>query len=779
MVRTYREARRRAGLARALPLLAAVLAHYQKRVRRLRDERPAETVAARGASEDIRWMGPLDLGRVRHALFAHPDSRIVYRLQAVVPGARLVADCAMHPSAWGRNRSGVEFELTASCPATGWTATRSRLVNPTARWRDRAWRPLAIDLPREVCSELHVTLVTRCAGHSLQAWALWGEPRLEWPRSASDRFRLVRAAASRLRRHGPRAVLAELRDLRQFESTAAAYQRWVADHMLSDADLARARDEARQLSWQPLVSVIVPVYNTDPAWLRAAIASVRDQVYPHWELCLADDCSTRTDTHAVLQEAASDERIRIVRLGRNGGISAASNAALQVARGDLVALLDHDDVLSPVALLEVVKQFNEHPDADVVYSDEDKLDATGKRCDPYFKPDWSPELLLSFMYPCHLMVLRRSIVDQAGGFRSEYDGAQDYDLLLRVSERTEQIRHVPGVLYHWRMADRSTARSGAAKPWAQDAGRRALEAYLRATGRAADVVPGRLPGLFRVRYRIAGTPLVSIVIPTRGITRMVEGTGVDLLTTCLRSLVEKTAYRPIEIVLVVDRGNLAAAAAETLKSVRHRLVEYHSEGPFNFSRKINLGVSASSGAHVLLLNDDIEAIEADWLTAMLEFSQQPQIGAVGAKLYYPDGRLQHVGLLLGVDGVAAHAFHQHPGTSPGYAASNIVIRNCAAVTAACMLTRRDVFDSVGGFDEALAVDFNDVDYCLRVRRQGLRIVYTPYAELYHHESASFGTRTQNAGELAFMRERWGTAVQEDPYYNPFLTRLRPDYSLDV
>jgi GT2 family glycosyltransferase len=334
-------------------------------------------------------------------------------------------------------------------------------------------------------------------------------------------------------------------------------------------------------------------------------------------------------------------------------------------------------------------------------------------------------------------------------------------------------------LYHWRKADRSTARSGAAKPWAQDAGRRALEAHLRATARSAEVVPGRLPGLFRVRHRIAGEPLVSIVIPTRGITRTLEGTGLDLLTTCLRSIIGKTTYRAFEIVLVVDQGQLAPGAAAALEGSTHRIVDYRAPGTFNFSRKINAGVAAAAGSHVLLLNDDIEVIEPEWLTAMLEFSQQEPIGAVGAKLYYPDGRLQHVGLLMGVDGVAAHAFHQHAGTNPGYAASNIVVRNCAAVTAACMLTRRDVFDRVGGFDEALAVDFNDVDYCLRVRREGLRIVYTPYAELYHHESASFGTRTQNADELALMRARWGDAVREDPYYNPHLTRTRPDYSLDV
>ena len=365
---------------------------------------------------------------------------------------------------------------------------------------------------------------------------------------------------------------------------------------------------------------------------RLASESAR-QVYPHWELCLADDQSTRPDTLAVLDELAGDARIRIARLDRNGGISAASNAALRLARGELVAFLDHDDELAAQALFEVVRHFNAHPQADVVYSDEDKLEPEGHRSDPYFKPDWSPELFLSFMYSCHLMTVRRPVVDAVGGFRSEFDSAQDYDLLLRVMARGHRIDHVPGVLYHWRKTEASTALAGAAKPWAADAGRRALEAHLHSTGQAADVVGGPFPGLYRVRHRIAGAPRVSIVIPTRGKTRALGRARGDLLTNCLRSIVERTDYRPIEVVLVSDHP-LPPEAAAVAAHIDHRVVEYRDSGPFNFSRKINIGVRASSGSLILLLNDDIEAIDPGWLSAMVEFGQQPNIGAVGAKLLY-------------------------------------------------------------------------------------------------------------------------------------------------
>jgi glycosyltransferase involved in cell wall biosynthesis len=381
------------------------------------------------------------------------------------------------------------------------------------------------------------------------------------------------------------------------------------------------------------------------------------------------------------------------------------------------------------------------------------------------------------MYTCHLTVARRALVEAAGGFRKGYEGAQDYDLWLRMMQRTDRIAHVPRILYHWRKLPQSTASAGAAKPWAQDAGHLALRDYVARAGIDADVIPGSTPGLFRVRRRIAGRPLVSIVIPTAGRPREVRGRRHDLLAQAVRSIVERTEWPEWEIVVVADAAGLQPSSLEALRGTRHQVLALAADGPFNFSRKINAGVAASQGAHVLLFNDDLEAIDRDWMSAMLEYSQDPAIGAVGAQLLYPDGRLQHVGMLLGVAGVAAHAYHQHPGSTPGYYGSVIGPRNFSAVTAACLMTRRAVFDEAGGFDEAFPIDFNDVDYCLRVRRAGYRVVYTPYARLHHHESASFGARQQDPAGIAEMKRRWPEVIARDPYYNSNLTREFPDYRL--
>jgi glycosyltransferase involved in cell wall biosynthesis len=372
---------------------------------------------------------------------------------------------------------------------------------------------------------------------------------------------------------------------------------------------------------------------------------------------------------------------------------------------------------------------------------------------------------------------RRSLVESIGRFRKGYEGAQDYDLWLRMVERTSRIVHVPRILYHWRKSPQSTASAGAAKPWAQDAGRLALQDHLARTGIDADVVPGAAPGLFRIRRRIKGRPLVSVIIPTAGKARDVRGQPRDLLAQAIRSIAERTAWPEWELVIVADSAGLLDTSIAALRGLRHRVLALPPDGPFNFSRKINAGVAASTGTQVLLVNDDLEAIERDWMTAMLEYSQEPAIGAVGAQLLYPDGRLQHVGMLMGVAGIAAHAYHQHPGTTQGYYGAVIGPRNYSAVTAACLMTRREVFDAAGGFDETFPIDFNDVDYCLRVRRAGYRIVYTPYARLYHHESASFGARQQDPAAAAEMRRRWADVIARDPYYNPNLTRDFPDFRL--
>ena len=626
-----------------------------------------------------------------------------------------------------------------------------------------------------------MSLETRVSpgSHAGHAWALYGEPRFEWRRPEAEVRGSIRTFAQRLRSHGVRGAFALLAHGRSAEEEAAEYTQWVSTHVRSAPDLAALAAEVADLPRQPLISIITPVFNTDARWLRNCIESVRRQVYPHWELCLCDDASVAAGPEEVFRQYANDERVRVVRQPANAGISAASNSAAALARGEYIALLDHDDELTPDALAEVVRYLNAHPDTDLLYSDEDKLDVNGRRCDPAFKPDWSPDLFLHRMYTCHLTVLRKALFDAVGGFRRGYEGAQDYDLLLRIMERTDRIAHLPRVLYHWRKLPESTASAGSAKPWAMDAGRLALEDYARRSGLDAEVLPGGGAGLFRLKRRIKGDPLVSVVIPTAGRLRTVRGTEVDLLAQAIRSITAKTTWPNYELVIVADRSGVPASTARALEGTRHRVIVHDAEGAFNFSRKVNAGVAASAGEHVLLFNDDLDVMDGEWMTAMLEYSQDPAVGAVGAKLLYPDGRLQHVGMILGVNGIAAHAYHQHPGTIPGYMGNTIGPRNYSAVTAACLMTRRTVFDQSGGFDEAFPIDFNDVDFCLKVRRAGYRIVWTPYARLIHHESASFGHRMQDPAGIEAMRRRWGAVLDADPYYNPNLTRNHPDFRIGV
>jgi GT2 family glycosyltransferase len=735
------------------------------------------------SDEAIRWLGPLASGaEVRTALFVQPDAAVHYRADAPREG-RVTAWCTLIPAVWDKNRDGVVFEIEARRERSGSSTVARRLVRPGTRWTHRRWNPLHVELPPGAPDDraILVTLRTRtpAGGNANHAWAAWGDPAVEWS-LGPERTRA--AAASfwrRVRTAGLRDTIRQLRASRTDESRAL-FSAWLEIHTPTPDRLAQMAREQADWPHRPLISVITPVYNTDPMWLHAAVESVRRQAYPNWELCLCDDASTSAATRTALDEiAVSDARIKVTRLAQNGGISVASNAALALAGGEFIVRLDHDDELAPEALFELVRLLNEHPDADVVYSDHDKLEADGSRSEPYFKPDWSPDLFLSYMYLCHMDGARRALVEAAGGFRSEFNGAQDYDLYLRLTERTTRIHHIPAILYHWRKIEGSTAGAGAAKPWALDAGQRALADAVTRRGWNAEVQPGRLPGHYRVRFGTADQPLVSILILTRGGE---PGAGQrDLLAECLGALVRRTTYKNYELVIASDTGRVSNQTAGAVARSRHEIHNYDAPPPFNFSRKTNFAAARARGAHLVLFNDDVEVITPEWIEALLEHSQRPEIGAAGAKLYYPDGRLQHVGMLLGVGAgtIAAHAFHQHPGASTGYFGSTIVTVNMSAVTAALMMTRRDVFDRLGGFNEALPVDFNDVDYCLKARRDGLRIVYTPWAEAYHHESASFGARTQDPDRIAEMRRIWGPEIDRDPYLNVNLSREFPDYRIQL
>jgi glycosyltransferase involved in cell wall biosynthesis len=531
-------------------------------------------------------------------------------------------------------------------------------------------------------------------------------------------------------------------------------------------------EEIRHWPSRPVISVITPVYNVDAKYLRRSIESARSQYYPFWELCLCDDGSTSAETIEELESYRGiDARIKIVRLARNAGIAAASNRAAEISTGDYLAMLDNDDELAPDALYEVVKAIQANPNIDLLYTDEDKIAENGAFEEYYCKPDWSPEHLLSVMYMLHLLVIRKDLFYVVRGFRPEFDGAQDHDLALRASSRAQAIHHVPKILYHWRYVSGSASQNTSAKPKALESGRRALEDYVRARQMDASVEDGLNTGLFRVRHRIHGDPLVSLCI-------VACGGEIDVLDKFLRSIVEKTEYPNYEIV-IVDDGHISEAALRVIAEGPHRRERLPStKEPFNFSKRANFAFGHARGKHLVLLHDDMEVISGEWLEALVEFTQQAAVGVVGAKLLLPDDRIQHAGIILGVNGGAAYAFHGLEAQPVGYNAYTHVVRNYSAVTGACLATRADVIEAIGGFDEQLPVDYNDIDFCLSAIERGYRVVYTPYAKLYHFETTSLQQRTKDPREFGRFQRRWGRFIERDPYYNPNLTRTDVDFSID-
>ena len=536
------------------------------------------------------------------------------------------------------------------------------------------------------------------------------------------------------------------------------YQLWLRAHALTRARIRSIRREATQLSYRPLVSIVMPTYNPDPRWLREAIESVRAQLYENWELCIADDCSSDPAVRAALEDyGKADQRIKVAYLEENRGISAASNRALALANGEFVGLLDHDDELKPDALFEVVRLLNRQPDLDFIYTDEDHRGPDGRLVQPFFKPDWSPDLLLSVNYVPHFAVYRKQLVDKLGGLRSECDLSQDYDLTLRVTERTDRIQHIPLPLYTWRTNPHSASAKLEAKLRAVKAAKRALSEAMQRRGLGAEILEGSIITTYRVRYRIQGQPLVSIIIPTRD--------RVDLLRRCIETVERKSTYANYEIV-IVDNESSEEATLEYLRKSPYRCLAY--PGPFRYAAMMNFAARETAGEHILFLNNDTQIIAPEWIEAMLEHSQRPEVAAVGARLLFPDGRAQHEGVIIGLAGGCAANVDHH-----GYFGLGELIHNCSAVTAACMMTRREVFEQLGGFDVNLGVAFNDVDYCLRAREQRYLIVYTPYADLYHYEGGTRGSGIPEHDER-FFRKRWGNPGEyRDPYYNPNLDLRRP------
>ena len=561
----------------------------------------------------------------------------------------------------------------------------------------------------------------------------------------------------------------------------ASYPNWLARNEV--LDIEAMTQEIATFHYQPKISIAMPVYNVEEKWLRLCIDSILNQVYTNWELCMADDASTDPNVKKILTEYQQlDERIRVVFREQNGHISEATNSALAIATGEFVSLLDNDDELAINAFYEVVKVLNENPELDLIYSDEDKIDMDGNRSDPAFKPDWSPDLLLGTNYISHLGVYRRSILEEIGGFRKGYEGSQDYDLVLRFTEKTtkERITHIPKVLYYWRMLPTSTAVDQGSKGYAFEAGLRAVQDALVRRGINGHATHGAANGLYDVYYDIESEKLVSIIIPTKN--------GYKDVQRCVSSIIEKTTYQNYEIIMA-DNGStdpkMHELYAEFEQQLPGRFFVESIDIPFNFSTINNRAAKKAHGEYLLFLNNDTEVITENWLTLMVSFAQQERIGCVGAKLLYPNNTVQHAGVILGLGGVAGHGHYGYPHGDLGYFGRLAINVNYSAVTAACLLMKKADFDAVGGFEEAFTVAFNDVDLCLKVQALGRDNVWLHEAELYHFESQTRGyddkgkKKKRFEQEKVMMEEKWGPLIENDPFYNPNLTRDIPNFSLRI
>lgn len=521
------------------------------------------------------------------------------------------------------------------------------------------------------------------------------------------------------------------------------------------------------------ISVLTPVYNPPPDVLLATIESVRTQTFADWELCLVDDCSTDATIASLLDDAArSDARIKVLHRTENGGITAASADALAMATGEFVALLDHDDLLHDGALEAVALIADQHPNLDYSYSDEAHLSPEGNVVTPFYKPDWSPERFRSQNYCTHFSVLRRSLVNEVGGFRAGFDGSQDYDLILRVTEKARYIHHFQWIMYLWRQLPTSVAGDRNAKPYAYESGRRALQEHADRLGIAATVEMQEPLGTYRFRRHATSTPRVSIIIPTRGTSSLVWGVQRNLVVETVQSVLDKETYPDLEFIIVADTVTPPAVISglEHLLGERLKVVWYDRK--FNFSEKCNLGAAHATGQLLLMLNDDMQVITPDFLSTLVPIAQDQCVGMVGAKLYFADGTLQHAGHVY--NGDPYHAMFRWGGDELGPSGLLVVQRECIGVTAACALMRAEVFDEIGGFTPLLHSNFNDVDFSMKIRGAGYRIVWTPYVEMYHFESQT-RVPTPTEYEHLVIRHRWSDKLYGDPYYNPNLAPFRDDW----
>ena len=578
-----------------------------------------------------------------------------------------------------------------------------------------------------------------------------------------------------LKHYGPKEFWIRLHE--RFEPEEVPYGPWYEAYIPDEETLETQRKH--KFDYKPLISIAVPAYQTPVEFLKQMIESLISQTYSEWELCIANASPDNEEMQKVLADySARDSRVRFCNLKENLGIAENTNQAFAMAKGEFMGLLDHDDLLAPNALYEIVKALQDHPEADALYTDEDKVTTElDEHFQPHLKPDFNLDLLRSNNYICHFFVVRRSIVEKAGGFRKEVDGAQDYDFIFRCTENAREVLHVPEILYHWRTHKASNADNPASKMYAFEAGKRAIEANLERTGTKGIVSHTRDLGFHRVKYPVQGNPLVSVIIPNKD--------EKETLQTCLEMLEKNTSYQNFEIIIIENNSTtdeIFKYYKELSKDPRIHLLRWGKE--FNYSAINNFGVAHAKGEYLLFLNNDVKAINPDWMEEMLGVCQRPEVGGVGAKLIYPDNTIQHAGCVIGMGGIAGHMFVDMPADRTGYLHKASLLQDMSAVTAACLMMKKNVFEEAGGFTEDLAVAFNDVDLCLKVRKNDHLIVYDPYARLYHMESKTRGAEDSKEKirrfqtEIEYMRCHWLDILKNgDPYYNKNLSLTKWNYSL--
>ena len=567
-----------------------------------------------------------------------------------------------------------------------------------------------------------------------------------------------------------------------FHMEEMSYNRWRRKHRLNKEEIIGQRN--KEFEYQPLISILVPLYCTPLEYLQELVRSIQNQTYQNWELCLSDGSGVGKLSHDYLDKCINaDSRIKLVTSDKPLSISENTNRALKIASGAYIAFADHDDLLEINTLYECVKVLNDYPEVEIIYTDEDKVSMNGKSYfQPHFKSDYNLDLLRSMNYICHFFMVKKEIQQNVGLLREEYNGAQDYDFILRCIEKSQHIFHIPKILYHWRAHQDSTAENPESKLYAFEAGKRAIDAHLKRCKENASVEMGGYLGLYRVKYWMEKEPKVTILIPNKD--------HIEDLKRCIQSLYEVSDYKNFEII-IIENGSKEEDTFDYYKKISNKyteikIVEWSGENGFNYSALNNYGVRFAKGDYILFLNNDTEIINADSIREMVSHIMRADVGAVGARLYYPDGSIQHAGVILGLGGIAGHAFREFSNNANGYFSRIICTQDYSAVTAACMMMSKSLFNKIGGFDEQLKVAFNDIDLCMKIRKLGKWIVYTPYAELYHYESKSRGLENTKEkverfnSEIEYFSKKWKKELEAgDPYYNPNLTLEKHDFSLKI